>query len=968
MTVTPQNLAVHLSNTLSPNEQTRKTAERFLLEVETCPNFALHLLSIVDSEPVPSETRTAAAITFKNFVKRNWYSDEVNVNRITLEDRNAIKTHVVSLMLKSPEIIQRQLEDAISVIGKYDFPDAWPTLLPELIGNMTNSSDFHVINGVLKMAHSLFKKYRYEFKSQKLWTEIKLVLDMFAKPFTELFVKTVELAKVNADNPEALKVIFSSLVLGAKVFYSLNAQDLPEFFEDNINVWFPLFLELLSVTNDSLKTRGEEDAGLVEQLKSQICDNVSMYASKYGEEFEHLLPGFVEAVWKLLTSTGNEVKYDILVSNAMKFLKTVADRPANQPLFEQPGALDSLCTKVIIPNMEFRKSDEEMFEDNPEEFIRRDIEGSDVDTRRRAACDLVKSLSRYFEERITAVVGQYIQQMMALYASNPVQNWRSKDAAVYLVVSMTVKGSTARDGATQASELVNIPEFYASFIYTDLQNDRGINTLPVLRADALKFIVTFRNQLDVRSHILPALPVIIQHLNADSVVVHSYAANAVDKVFSLRRHSGQRGGDGPSVICGNDVRELLPPLLHGIFSVFSKEGSEENEYAMKALMRTLVTVKGDIIPVLEQLLPQLISKLEMVYKNPRKPTFNHYLFESICYCVKIGCESNKSFLGPFEQLLFPIFQKILTEDVTEFMPYVYQMLSSLLEIYDKGTVPETYDTLFASFLHPNVWNQPANYHGLVRFLTAYVERSSSTLVTAGKVEPLLGVFQKLIASKANDHEGFNIITSLVLHLDPSILNKYIQSIFRVLFNRLTQAKTTKFIKHLLVFFSLFAHKYGTGTLVQVVDSLQAGMFSMVLDRLYATELKNVDGAINIKICVVGLTAIILNYQPLINGQCRRLLPGLISALISVVELPVEPEYKEDDDLIDSVDVQEYQPSSVRLIAAAKNIFDPIPEVTDPKSHLKGVLKTLHQTNPMLMEQLYAEVKDQAKVSLPEYIK
>lgn len=50
-----------------------------------------------------------------------------------------------------------------------------------------------------------------------------------------------------------------------------------------------------------------------------------------------------------------------------------------------------------------------MFEDNPEEYIRRDIEGSDVDTRRRAACDLVKVLSKYFEAKIMEIFGAYIQ-------------------------------------------------------------------------------------------------------------------------------------------------------------------------------------------------------------------------------------------------------------------------------------------------------------------------------------------------------------------------------------------------------------------------------------------------------------------------------------------------------------------------------------------------------------------------------
>lgn len=60
-------------------------------------------------------------------------------------------------------------------------------------------------------------------------------------------------------------------------------------------------------------------------------------------------------------------------------------------------------------NVNIAESDSELFEDNPEEYIRRDIEGSDVDTRRRAACDLVKVLSKYFEGKIMEIFGAYIQ-------------------------------------------------------------------------------------------------------------------------------------------------------------------------------------------------------------------------------------------------------------------------------------------------------------------------------------------------------------------------------------------------------------------------------------------------------------------------------------------------------------------------------------------------------------------------------
>lgn len=44
-----------------------------------------------------------------------------------------MKSSIVNLMLKSPENIQKQLSDAVSVIGREDFPKLWPDLLKELI-------------------------------------------------------------------------------------------------------------------------------------------------------------------------------------------------------------------------------------------------------------------------------------------------------------------------------------------------------------------------------------------------------------------------------------------------------------------------------------------------------------------------------------------------------------------------------------------------------------------------------------------------------------------------------------------------------------------------------------------------------------------------------------------------------------------------------------------------------------------
>jgi len=48
-------------------------------------------------------------------------------------------------MLSAPDAIQKQLSDAISLIGKYDFPDQWPNLLTTIIENFAVFASMRII-------------------------------------------------------------------------------------------------------------------------------------------------------------------------------------------------------------------------------------------------------------------------------------------------------------------------------------------------------------------------------------------------------------------------------------------------------------------------------------------------------------------------------------------------------------------------------------------------------------------------------------------------------------------------------------------------------------------------------------------------------------------------------------------------------------------------------------------------------
>lgn len=520
--------------------------------------------------------------------------------------------------------------------------------------------------------------------------------------------------------------------------------------------------------------------------------------------------------------------------------------------------MSQICENVILPNMEFRASDEELFEDNPEEYIRRDIEGSDVDTRRRAACDLVKALSKSFETQMTEIFGRYVGVMLEQYAQNPETNWRSKDAAVYLIIALASKGQTQRHGTTQTNQLVDLVDFYRTHIVTELQQP-DVNRLMVLKADAIKYLMTFRNQLP-REAIVAAMPSLVKLLTSPSLVVHSYAANAIDKLLILK------GPDGKASIKASDLAGLEQPMIVNLFQAMSFQGSEENEYLMKAIMRTFSSLQEAVLPYLSQALVGLNQKLMLVAKNPSKPHFNHYLFETLSLSVRIGCKADKSTVATFESGFFPSFQEILLQDVQEFVPYVFQILSLMLEMRaGQPEVPEAYMMLFPHLLAPVLWERPANIHPLVRLLQAYIQVGSRQVVASAKLEALLGIFQKLVASKSNDHEGFYLLQTMLEFFPKEALSQFFHRLFVLLFQRLSSSKTTKYVKCLLVFFSLFAIRYSPSELVAIIDAVQSRLFAMVLERLVFPEIQRVSGQLERKICAVGLVKLLCESPDCFSG-------------------------------------------------------------------------------------------------------
>lgn len=64
-----------------------------------------------------------------------------------------------------------------------------------------------------------------------------------------------------------------------------------------------------------------------------------------------------------------------MVNAALGFLSAITQRQQYMHYFQGEGVLKAICDNVIIKNLILRTEDMEMYEHEPFEFLKRDIEG-----------------------------------------------------------------------------------------------------------------------------------------------------------------------------------------------------------------------------------------------------------------------------------------------------------------------------------------------------------------------------------------------------------------------------------------------------------------------------------------------------------------------------------------------------------------------------------------------------------------
>lgn len=73
---------------------------------------------------------------------------------------------------------------------------------------------------------------------------------------------------------------------------------------------------------------------------------------------------------------------------------------------------------------------------------------------------------------------------------------------------------------------------------------------------------------------------------------------------------------------------------------------------------------------------------------------------------------------------------------------------------------------------PTMWELKGNAPALVRLLSSIIHRAADWITKNNQIEPVLGIFQKLVSSKTNESYGFDLLESVIANF-PSYVHSFV---------------------------------------------------------------------------------------------------------------------------------------------------------------------------------------------------
>ncbi|GMG19763.1 unnamed protein product [Ambrosiozyma monospora] len=367
-------LIQHFLNTLSPDNSTRVASESFLLETSIQqPSILIDSIQLLKQDNIPHHVKLIAITFVKNKIKSSWFIKQdspQSIRNLWLPDdlKDSVKMNLIDSLFNSNDLnnlILQQLVNSVDLINHFDPAGTnWDQELSQLTyTNLTNNSktnDELFVYKNLLLIKTITKKHRYDSSEQRPQFVDKVVEVLF--PLLE------QLLSANVLKPNSVYLIL-------KIYKYTTFTFLPPYLQDlsNLNKWVNHMLNIIN-KYDNPNGNDEATSKCIKWSLANLYRIVSRHlriSTNKQSLVQHFIPAILQQFFPII---GNPSKMSQLSDSSKYYLVSFITESLKidetwQNILQ--SSLEQIMNLLIIPMLSANEEIVELFEDDPQEYLRR---------------------------------------------------------------------------------------------------------------------------------------------------------------------------------------------------------------------------------------------------------------------------------------------------------------------------------------------------------------------------------------------------------------------------------------------------------------------------------------------------------------------------------------------------------------------------------------------------------------------
>ncbi|NP_001405223.1 importin-8 isoform 2 [Mus musculus] len=866
-----------LKGTIDP--KLRIAAETELNQSYKIINFAPSLLRIIVSDHVEFPVRQAAAIYLKNMVTQYWPDREPPPGEVIFpfniheNDRQQIRDNIVEGIIRSPDLVRVQLTMCLRVIIRHDFPGHWPAVVDKIDYYLQSPNSGSWLGSLLCL-YQLVKTYEYKKAEERepLLAAMQIFLPRIQQQILQLL-------------PDAshYSVLLQKQIL--KIFYALVQYALPLQLVNHqtMTTWMEIFRTIIdrTVPPETLQIDEDDRPELVWwKCKKWALHIVARLFERYGspgnvtkEYFE-----FSEFFLKTYAVGIQQVLLKILDQYRQK--EYIAPRVLQQAFnYLNQGVVHAVTWKQMKPHIQnisedvifsvmcYKDEDEELWQEDPYEYIRMKFDiFEDYASPTTAAQTLLYTAAKKRKEVLPKMMA-FCYQIL----TDPNFDPRKKDGALHVIGSLAeilLKKSLFKD---------QIELFLQNHVFPLLMSNLGYlraRSCWVLHAfSSLKF----HNELNLRNAVELAKKSLIED---EEMPVKVEAALALQSLISNQAQAKEH--------MKPYVRFIMQELLHIVRETENDDVTNVIQKLICEYSQDVASIAVDTTQHLAEIFGKVLQSDE--YEEIEDKTVMAMGILHTIDTILTVVEDHPEIIQQLENICLRIIDLVLQKHVIEF----YEEILSLAYNLTCHTIsPQMWQLLGILY---EVFQQDCfeYFTDMMPLLHNYVTVDTNALLSNPKhLEVLFTMCRKVLCGEAGeDAECYaaKLLEVIILQCKGRGIDQCIPLFIQLVLERLTRGVKTSELRTMCLQVAIAALYYSPELLFHTLEQVQLphnpGPVTSQFINQWMNDTDYFLGHHDRKMCIIGLSVLLelQNRPPAVDAVAAQILPSILFLFLGLKQV------------------------------------------------------------------------------------